>query len=127
FYINKDDTALKYSPVYFQNFIKKNYEVRLTIVDKKYFPVKIMSRDEVDWRKFGNDVKYSNCDIPEEILEKCMTFMQFFSMKFGCFDFIIQNECWYFLEMNANGQWLWLEKELGLDISKAIIDFLNGA
>ena len=47
-------------------------------------------------------------------------------MKFGCFDFIIKDDLWFFLEMNANGQWAWLEFETGLNISGAIIDFLTG-
>ena len=44
---------------------------------------------------------------------------------FGAFDFIVtpENE-WIFLEVNPNGQWLWLEQSLSLDISKKILDNL---
>ena len=48
-----------------------------------------------------------------------------FGLMFGAFDFIVdQNGDWIFLEINPNGQWLWLEKILGLPISKKIVDYL---
>ena len=50
-----------------------------------------------------------------------------FQLEFGAFDFIVTNDNqWYFLEVNPNGQWLWLEKILALDISEKIIDLLDG-
>jgi len=36
------------------------------------------------------------------------------------------NGNYYFLECNPNGQWLWIEEDIGLPISKAIADYLNG-
>ena len=43
----------------------------------------------------------------------------------GAFDFIVTPEDkWVFLEVNPNGQWLWLEQSLNLDISKKILDNL---
>lgn len=115
----------QYSPVYLQDYIDKEYEVRVTIVDKHIYPVKICSDNNVDWRKPNNKVIYEICLIPEEIKNSCFKFMKSCSMNFGCFDFIVKNNIWYFLEMNANGQWAWLEIEMGLDISKSIIDFLT--
>jgi len=46
-------------------------------------------------------------------------------MEFGCFDFIVNNDEWYFLEMNSNGQWAWLEFETGSPISQEIVEYLN--
>ncbi|WP_226859539.1 hypothetical protein [Enterobacter cloacae complex sp. P14RS] len=51
--------------------------------------------------------------------------MKKLDLKFGCFDFIVSGGEWYYLEVNANGQWVWLEIELGLDISKKIMDYLQ--
>ncbi len=50
---------------------------------------------------------------------------QFFGIDFGCFDFIVFDNEWLFLEMNANGQWVWLEHKTGLNISKEIMRYLN--
>ena len=44
---------------------------------------------------------------------------------FGAFDFIVTPELkWIFLEINPNGQWLWLEQSLKLDISQKIVEYL---
>lgn len=121
----RDLSFLKYTPAYFQHYIKKDYEIRVTFVGKKAFSVKIDSKDAVDWRKPGNKVKYSTFEIPENIYMNCIEFLQKTDMAFGCFDFIVSEDEWYFLEMNSNGQWAWLEFETGLPISKEIIGYLN--
>lgn len=120
-----DLSLLKYTPAYFQKYIDKDYEVRITFVCKKSFSVRIDSEDSVDWRKLGNNIKYSICEIPEHIYSNCLSFLERTKMEFGCFDFIILKGEWYFLEMNANGQWAWLEFETGLPISKEIVGYLN--
>ena len=120
-----DLSFLKYTPAYFQLYIEKDYEVRVTFVGKKAFSVKIDSEDAVDWRKPGNKVDYSVFEIPESIYMNCLNYLDKTDMAFGCFDFIVSGEEWYFLEMNSNGQWAWLEFETGLAISKEIIGYLN--
>lgn len=118
--------ALKYSPSYFQSYQPKDYEVRATFVGTEVFTVKIESKNDIDWRKRGNDISYSICQMPNSIREKCVKFMKLCNMEFGCFDFIVKNNKWFFLEMNVNGQWAWLEFETKLDISGSIARFLSG-
>ncbi|MNL66725.1 hypothetical protein D3C87_1912350 [compost metagenome] len=47
-------------------------------------------------------------------------------LKFGAID-LIQDEYdnFYFLEINPNGQWVWIESDTGLTISDSIINFLS--
>lgn len=120
-----DSGKIAYSPVYLQTFIGKDYEVRVTVIGRQVFPVKIYSQNKVDWRKPKNIVHYESCDIPSEIEQKCFSFMKRCNMQFGCFDFIVNDDKWHFLEMNANGQWAWLEFEVGLNMSGAIVDILT--
>lgn len=115
----------EYSPVYLQDYIEKEFEVRITVVDGQFFPVKINSENNVDWRKPNNKVSYEICSIPITIRSSCLNFMELCNMKFGCFDFIVKNSVWYFLEMNANGQWAWLEFATKNSISNAIISYLT--
>ena len=64
---------------------------------------------------------------PKEIERFCNSYLDTLGINFGCFDFIKDvNNNFYFLECNPNGQWLWLEMEIGLKISKAIANFLMG-
>ena len=120
-----NSSLIRYTPVYFQKYIKKDFEVRVTVVNKSFFPVRIDSIDPVDWRRPGNKVSYSTCTIPLQIKNSCIKFMNIVGIEFGCFDFIIKDEIWYFLEMNSNGQWAWLEIELGINISENIVSYLN--
>lgn len=51
--------------------------------------------------------------------------MKDMNLSFGAFDYIVTlDDEWIFLEINPNGQWLWLEQSLDLDISQKIIDYL---
>lgn len=122
---SKSISTLKFCPAYFQKYSKKEYEVRITIVDEVLFSVKIESENKIDWRKSDNKIIYSRIDTPQAIKNKCLLYMKFFEIDFGCFDFIVFDDEWFFLEMNANGQWVWLEHETGLNISKEIMRYLN--
>ena len=56
----------------------------------------------------------------------CINMLNEFRLNFGAFDFIVDERGkWIFLEVNPNGQWLWLEKILDLSISYRIVDYLN--
>ena len=65
-------------------------------------------------------------DVPDKIKGMCLNILKLFDLHFGAFDFIVTSKGeWYFLEINPNGQWLWLEEALNLDISKRIVELLN--
>lgn len=51
--------------------------------------------------------------------------LDYFGLEFGAFDLILtpENE-YYFLELNANGQWGWIQYMTGLPIKEAIADLL---
>ena len=47
--------------------------------------------------------------------------MQHFHLNFGVLDFAVDKEGrFWFLEINAEGNWLWMESELELPICAAI-------
>ena len=87
--------------------------------------LELIQKNKIDWRMDYQNHKYTIIDCPENIIKKCYQMMADFDLIFGAFDFIVtpENE-WVFLEVNPNGQWLWLEKSLDLDISKKILDNL---
>ena len=46
-------------------------------------------------------------------------------LVYSAFDFVLTPEGkYFFLETNPAGEWVWLERELGLPISKTIINEL---
>lgn len=113
------------TPIYLQEYMNKKYEVRLTIINGNFFPVRIDSVNKLDWRQNYEGLTYSMIECPIEIKDKCLMLMKHYELNFGAFDFIInENDEWIFLEINPNGQWQWLEQVLRLPISQKIVDYL---
>ena len=119
----KEDISL--TPIYLQQYIRKQYEVRLTIIAREVYAVRIDTKNKIDWRLDYQNHRYTLIICPEDIIKKCNQMMDDLNLIFGAFDFIVTPEDkWVFLEVNPNGQWLWLEQSLNLDISKKILDNL---
>ena len=128
--LNED--AFSQTVSYVQNYIEKAFELRITVVGNQVFPCKIDSQTmrpeqgRIDWRQ-GLDFGMQHCkfDLPESISEFCVAFLKRLHLNFGCFDFIVTPDSDYvFLECNPNGQWLWIEHETGLPISRCIAETL---
>lgn len=116
-------------PIYFQEQIIKNCDVRVTVVGGKVFPAKIISQDSevsrVDWRRSKAMLSHEKLDLPGHVKEKCLRLCKNLNLNFAAIDFIIDNEGKYwFLEINPNGQWAWIELLLGYPISEEIADLL---
>lgn len=119
------DEDISLMPLYIQEYVKKCFEVRLTCINGEMFSVRIDAKNKLDWRKDYKGNSYAIIDPPVFVVEFCKKMLKDFGLMFGAFDFIVdQNGDWIFLEINPNGQWLWLEKILGLPISKKIVDYL---
>ncbi len=117
-------------PAIFQNYIPKAREWRITLVGDNIFEAAIYTSEEAkdDWRKhqFGSHVRFARESIDDDIKEKCAIFLGRLGLRYGAFDFIEDYEGKItFLELNPNGQFLWLEKRLNLPISKAIAQELS--
>ena len=122
---------VSYCPSYFQKFIDKYSDVRVTIVGDNVFAAKIYSQDypetKVDWRSAENlKLRYEKFDLPIELAKKCIELTKKLKLNFGAIDFV---EDLYgnliFLEINPNGQWAWIEKQLGYPISNEIANLLD--
>ncbi|WP_201352066.1 hypothetical protein [Hydrogenimonas urashimensis] len=116
---------IELSPIYLQEYVEKEYELRVTVIDDKFYTVKIIASDKTDWRKNEHNNIYELIPTPYDVEKECKKFLKKIGMRFGCFDYIFSKGKYRFLECNPNGQWLWLEKKLSLDISKHILEYLN--
>ncbi len=122
------DTALV--PSIYQENINKRHDIRITVVGEKVFPVEIHSQDikdaTIDWRHSKNlNMTHKLHNLPENINNKCLKLVQALGLEFGAIDMVLTpNEEYYFLEINPNGQWAWIEKRTGLKITEAITNLL---
>lgn len=115
---------------FIEEYTEKSYELRVTVIKDECFSAKIDSQIQeeeegaVDWRQgYDYNIKFSQTTIPETIARKCIEYLRYFDLNFGCFDFIVDKEGNYiFLECNTNGQWGWLEEEANIPISKKFTD-----
>lgn len=123
--ITSDVSDISLSPTYFQEYISKDYELRVTVIKDTFYCVKIIADNKIDWRDSEDNNLYELIDTPEIVKQQCLDFLRACDLDFGAFDYIVSDNKYYFLECNPNGQWLWLEVKLGLDISKSIVEYLN--
>ncbi len=118
---------VKNAPTQIQDYVEKEYELRVTVVGRKVFAVKIDSQlnevTKVDWRPHTALNPHSIVVIPDEISEFCRTYIQEQRLLYGAMDFIVDPAGRYvFLENNPSGQYLWLEHETGVPITEALVE-----
>lgn len=125
------ESSLEMAPVIVQEELDKDVDLRITVVGEKVFPVAIFSQKsqgtETDWRRgTGFDLEQKSFELPLGISKKCVAIVRSLDLLFGAVDMVL-DKCgrYWFLEVNPNGQWAWMENRLGLPISKAIVDELE--
>lgn len=120
--------ALSVSAHYVQEWIEKAYEVRITAVGDRLFPVAIhpgSAAARVDWRRDYEALRYEIIECPPEVALGIARYLAKFGLTFGAFDFAVDTDgTYHFLECNAAGQWGWLAEECDLPIAAAIADEL---
>ncbi|WP_210558324.1 MULTISPECIES: hypothetical protein [unclassified Pseudomonas] len=126
-----DTASIALTPFIVQREILKKYDVRVTVVGTKTFATAIWSQanaeTEVDWRQGSRtDLKHERIELEQSLKQRCIDLVSTLGLKFGAIDFIcdLEDRLW-FLEINPNGQWAWIENLTGYPISKAIVDELE--
>lgn len=121
---------IKLHPTLFQKYINKEYELRITALENKVIGIAIHSQDseisKIDFRRYDfENVKYEVVDLPKNITKFCKDILTHYSLSFGEIDMIYtKNKEYVFLEINPNGQWLWLELKTSYNLTKDIAENL---
>lgn len=126
-----DSVAL--SPNIFQPYVEKAFELRCVVMGDQIFTAKLDSQahesTRTDWRAGAvefEDVEYELFDLPERVQAGLHRLMRSFEINFASIDLIVTPEGEFvFLDLNPNGQWLWLEEELGLPLVAGMADLLT--
>ena len=118
-------------PTILQEYIEKAFELRITIVGWEVFACAIYSqatdKTKEDWRRYDlANTPHKAFTLPDDVRERCARLVHRLGLSFGCIDMIVTPDSEYvFLEINPNGQWLWIEQLTGLPISEALVDLLT--
>jgi len=137
--VHKNDklnfAGLKYDPYIMQAYVVPRVEYRVTVVGDTVFSAAIKSANQEqpesyfrDWRTAYQDGSFRAVavDLSSEVEAACVQLVRMFGLQYGAIDLIEDEEgrIW-FLEINPNGQWAFIEREAGLPIGESIAEMLS--
>jgi len=123
---------IEYAPVFMQEYVEKDLELRVTIMGEQVFTAAIHSQEyeksSQDFRAISPfKIKHTVFELPEEIAKKLLAFNKHYGLAFSTFDLVLTPKGdYYFLECNPNGQWYWIEDLTKMPMAKTMAEFLLG-
>lgn len=115
----------------FQEYVDKEYEIRVTVIGREVFAAKLDSQAvpeaSVDWREAVDlgRVRVEAYELPEKVVNQCVGIVKSYGLNFGAIDLIRTPDGQYvFLEINCNGQWLWVEDLTGQELLASMAGLL---
>ena len=108
------DEVLTYAPGIYQERVVKQYDIRMVIMGHRVYSFALHNpRQALDWRQdagLGN-VQVEIIPTPPDVEKGILEFAQKAKICFGSVDFAVDNNRqWWFLEINEQGQFLWLDQ-----------------
>jgi len=129
----EDLSGLQYSPMTFQEWLPKRLELRATVVGRRVMTASIDSqraeKTAVDWRRDGVGLlhDWEPYTLPADVERGLLEVTADFGLNYAAADFVVTPEGRHvFLEINAGGEWFWLQRMPGLPIAQALADVLAG-
>jgi ATP-grasp ribosomal peptide maturase len=124
-----DLRGIEHTAHQFQAWVDKHRECRVTVAGEKVFAVAIDAHSPaayVDWRADYDALAYEVIEPPDTVSSGIAGLMRQLGLAYGALDFVItpQDE-WVFLEINAGGQFGWLEDAVGISVTATLADILT--
>ncbi|PZO77429.1 MAG: hypothetical protein DI629_14480 [Mesorhizobium amorphae] len=122
----EDADALRACPAIYQRRIEKRCDARVTVVGDAIFACRIHSQDSdtgrTDWRAAGSSrLRHEPFELDAASRDRCRALMTALGLEIAGLDFVVGTDGELtFLEINAAGQWAWIEEMTGLPIAAAI-------
>jgi glutathione synthase/RimK-type ligase-like ATP-grasp enzyme len=117
---------------HFQEYVPKQYELRVTVIGERVFAAKIHSQDDprtmIDSRNMAAEIPYEATRLPAEVAQRCVDFVHSYGLEYGAIDMIVTPAGDYvFLENNPCGQFLYIEQLIPeFKLLEAVADQLIG-
>jgi hypothetical protein len=116
-------------PWFTQQRVESTHDVTIAFVAGQCFAYELCraSFDGDDWRYDINrrELPWEAITLESDMEERVRHFMRAADLRFGRLDFLRSPRGWHFLEVNANGQWLWLDLDQQDGLFAAVIDHLR--
>lgn len=126
----EDLSGAELSPAIYQELVPKRFDIRVTIVGQQLFAVAIDSQSDpaavIDWRHTDNPhLPHERTALPGDLQRRLHLLVERLGLTFAAIDLVeTPHGDFVFLEVNPNGQWLWLDDALDLGISSAVASWL---
>jgi len=109
-----EDEVLTFAPSIFQRRIAKSFDVRTVLMGQSVYSFALRTPDgALDWRPQAalGKVCVEPIATPADVEKATLDFAQNTGVCFGSIDFAVDaNGSWWFLEINEQGQFLWLDR-----------------
>ncbi len=115
---------------FFQDKIEKDFEIRSFYLNGKIYSTAIISqndeRTKIDHRRYNSKIPNRNVryNLPLEVEQKITVLMQALDLNSGSLDFIKSGDKFYFLEINAIGQFLGMSNACNYGLEREIATYL---
>lgn len=119
----RDPAAVRSAPVIVQERIAPKTDIRVTVVGNRLFPAEARHVTELDWRKESHPVEFVATSLPRGVASNCSALVRELGLTFGAIDLLKRDREYYFLEVNPNGEWGFLQVA-GFNISSALVEEL---
>jgi hypothetical protein len=122
---------LRLCPVLVQPYVAKRLELRVTVVGSRVFAAAIHSQEShhtrLDWRRYDDArTPITPFALPADVADRCRALVRELGLCYGAIDLVLTpDDRFVFLEINPNGQYLWIELATGLPIGAAVADLLE--
>ncbi len=122
--------AVRYAPVLFQEYVS-GVDIRVTVIGDRVFAAEIDARKTsypYDMRMVVGEADVRPVTLPSEVERALLALHRRLGLVYGASDFRRTDDGHYhFFEVNPAGQWLFVEKRTGLQITTAIAEHLAQA
>lgn len=125
--------AAELAPVMLQRQVDKERELRITVIGERLFACEIETRHlddhaaRTDWRTIEPErIPHRITTISDELTTALRGMLRHYTLNYGAFDVIQEPDGRYwFLELNPNGQYLWVELMTGAPMSLAMVELIE--
>jgi glutathione synthase/RimK-type ligase-like ATP-grasp enzyme len=117
-------------PCFFQHYVAKRHELRVTVIGEDLFAARIHSQDDprtaTDLRDMSAEIRYEAAELAPDVARRCLDFVHSYGLTYGALDLIVTPDGDHvFLENNPVGQFLFVEQLVpALDMTGALASCL---
>jgi hypothetical protein len=119
------------TPWFMQQLVHAAQDVTVAFVVDESFAFgldrSLFESKTLDWREAGKEVvrEWRPFPLPESVATGIQGFMHALGLHYGRLDFLVDGHDWFFLEVNANGEWDWLDPDKGRGLFERILQIVD--